>query len=150
MVNTILDAVTKHLGNTFGNKYRYYVEDVQQGFRTPAFVVGMITPMERSRNARLYDRTMPLVIHYFSDSENELKKDCYSMAEKIIECLEYLPVDDSLLRGERLNWQIAENVLEVFVTYKFMSIKDSNIEDSMDSYKHNIDVKMQVMEFRKD
>ena len=67
MVNDILDAVTKQLGKTFGNSYHYYVEDVQQNLTLPAFTVDMLIPLERSKSPVLYDRTMPLVVHYFSD-----------------------------------------------------------------------------------
>ena len=119
MVNKILKAVTKQLGTTFGKGYRYYVEDVEQGLTKPCFTVDVLIPLQRSRSPVLYDRTMPIVIHYFSDSENNLKNDCYDMSEKIVECLEYLPFEDTKLRGENISWQIVDDVLQVFVTYKF-------------------------------
>lgn len=121
MVNSILTAVTKQLGTTFGTKYRYYVENVEQGLEKPCFTVAMLNPLQRSRSPILYDRTMPLVIHYFSGSEKDLKKDCYSMAEQIVECLEYLPFETTKLRGEDISWQIVDDVLQIFVTYKFIT-----------------------------
>lgn len=119
MVNSILDAVTKQLGKTFGNSYRYYVEDVEQGLTKPCFTVDLLIPLQRSKSPVLYDRTMPIVIHYFSDDKNNLKKDCYSMGEQIVECLEYLPFESTTLRGENISYQIVDDVLQVFVTYKF-------------------------------
>ena len=119
MVHKILKAITKQLGTTFGKNYRYYVEDVEQGLVKPCFTVDMLTPLQRSKSPVLYDRTMPIVIHYFSDSETNLKNDCYDMSEKIVECLEYLPFEDTKLRGENISWQIVDDVLQVFVTYKF-------------------------------
>jgi hypothetical protein len=133
MVNSILTAVTKQLGKTFGTSYRYYVENVEQGLQKPCFTVDMLTPLQRSRSPILYDRTMPLVIHYFSDSEKDLKKDCYSMAEQIVECLEYLPFQTTKLRGEDISWQIVEDVLQVFVTYKFMTKRVENDEILMEN-----------------
>lgn len=138
MVNEILTAVTKQLGTTFGTSYRYYVEDVEQGLKKPCFTVDLLLPLLRSRSSVLYDRTMPLVIHYYSDSKTDLKKDCYSMAEQIVECLEYLPFDDSLLRGKDISWQIVDDVLQVFVTYKFMTMRVENVEDSMETLIENI------------
>ena len=88
MVNTFLKAVTKQLGTTFGTDYHYYVEDVSQNLTKPCFTVDMLIPLQRSKSAILYDRTMPLVVHYFSDSKTNLKNDSYSIAERLIECLE--------------------------------------------------------------
>ena len=123
MVNELLNAVTKQLGTTFGTKYHYYVENVEQNLTKPCFTADVLIPMKRSRNATLYDRTMPIVVHYFSDSKTDEKKQLYDMGEKAVECLEYLPFMGRLLRGEDISWQITENVLQIFITYKFTAMK---------------------------
>lgn len=123
MVNSILNAVTKQLGTTFGEGYRYYVENVEQGLQQPCFTIDTLNPIQRSKSPVLYDRTMPLVIHYFSDSATNAKQDCYEMAESAIECLEYLPFKNTLLRGENISWQIVDDVLQIFITYRFTTVK---------------------------
>ena len=138
MVNKLLNAVTKQLGTTFGNKYRYYVEDIEQNLTKPCFTVDMLIPLQRSKSPVLYSRTMPLVIHYFSDSKTNLKQDCYSMSEQIVECLEYLPFENSLIRGEDISWQIVDDVLQIFVTYKFTTKKVTNEEDSIETLETNV------------
>lgn len=138
MVNSILNAVTKQLGTTFGNKYHYYVEDVEQGLIKPCFTADVLIPLQRSRSAVLYDRTMPIVLHYFSDSKDNLKNDGYSMAERIVECLEYLPFGNTLLRGEDISWQITEDVLQVFVTYKFTTTKVIESEDPIETFESKV------------
>ena len=45
MVNDLLSAVTKQLGTTFGNSYRYHVEDVEQGLKKPCFTVDLLIPL---------------------------------------------------------------------------------------------------------
>ena len=123
MVNKILNAVTKQLGTTFGTGYHYYIEDVKQGLQKPCFTADLLLPLQRSKSPVLYDRTMPLVLHYFSDSKTNIKKDCYAMGERVVECLEYLPFEGSLIRGEDISWQIVDDVLQVFITYKFTTRK---------------------------
>ena len=81
---------------------------------------------------------MPLVIHYFSDSENNVKNDCYAMGEQLIECLEYLPFKNTILRGEDISWQLVDDVLQVFVTYRFRTIDDKNKEDAMDEMENTV------------
>jgi hypothetical protein len=119
VVNSLLNAVTKQLGTTFGTKYHYYVENVEQALVKPCFTVDVLIPIQRSKSPVLYDRTMPLVVHYFSDSKENNKSDCYRMGELVVEALEYLPFKDTTLRGEDISWHIVEDVLEIFITYRF-------------------------------
>lgn len=138
MVNSVLNAVTKQLGTKFGSSYCYYVEDVEQGFKKPCFLVIPRIQLMRSKSPVLYDRTFPLVLHYFSDSTKNLKKDCNDKAEKIIEYLEYLPFQDTILRGEDISFQIVEDVLQVFITYKFTTRRITEIEDTIDQIAANV------------
>ena len=138
MVNLILNSVTKQLGATFGNAYHYYVEDVEQGLTKPCFTVDMLMPLQRSKSPVLYDRTMPVVIHYFSDSKTNLKQQNYNVCEQIVECLEYLPVSDSLIRGEDISWQIVDDVLQVFITYRFTTKLITPEEETPDALVANV------------
>jgi hypothetical protein len=137
MVNSFLNSVTKQLGTTFGTGYHYYVENVEQNLTKPCFTIDMLMPMERSKSPVLYDRTMPLVVHYFSDSKTNLKQDCYSMAERVLECLEYLPYQNSILRGEDISWQIVDDVLQIFITYRFTTVMSKETLENMEELIEN-------------
>lgn len=138
MVNAILDAVTTQLGVTFGNTYRYYVEDVEQTLKKPCFTANVLLPLQRSKSPVLYDRTMPVVIHYFGNTTKDIKKDCYEIGEQVVECLEYLPFKGGLIRGEDISWQIVDDVLQVFITYRFTTKKVTPEQDTMDSIFDNV------------
>lgn len=131
MVNKVLNAVTVQLHSTFGDSYKYYVENVEQNLTKPCFTIDTIIPLQRSKSPVLYDRTMPMVIHYFTEDKKDTKTDCYAKAEQIVECLEYLPFETTTLRGENISWQIVDEVLQVFVTYKFTTAKVINPLDKM-------------------
>lgn len=138
MVNKIFDAITIQLYETFGEDYTYYVEDVKQELSKPCFTVDTLIPLQRSRSAILYDRTMPMVIHYFSGDTVNTKKDCFAVAERLVECLEYLPVMGAFIRGDDISWQLVDDVLQVFVTYRFRTIDDRNKEDAMDEMENTV------------
>ena len=127
MVNKILLAVTKQLGTTFGDTYHYYVENVEQNVMKPCFTVDVLVPIQKSKSAVLYERIMPMVIHYYTDKKESIKNDNYTKAEEVLNCLEYLPFENTLLRGEDVSWQITDNVLQIFITYRFITI-DGDIE----------------------
>ena len=142
MVADFLDAVTTQLGKTFGTTYHYYVENVEQGLKKPCFTVDMITLVERSKNAILYDRTMPLVVHYHSKNPVANKMECYKIAEQLVECLEYIPFKNTLIRGEQISWQMVEDVLQMFITYRFTTKTDLPFENAMeDLHEANISTK---------
>jgi hypothetical protein len=137
MVNKTLKAVTKQLGETFGKSYHYYVETVEQGLTKPCFTIDVLIPTMRSKSPILYDRTIPMVLHYFSDSKNT-KQDCYEKAEKIAESLEYLPFEGTFLRGEDITWNINDDVLQLFITYKYTTKKVKPEEDVMETVEDTV------------
>ena len=132
MVNKIFDAITIQLYETFGENYTYYVEDVKQELSKPCFTVDTLIPLQRSRSAILYDRTMPMVIHYFSGDTVNTKKDCFAVAERLVECLEYLPVMGAFIRGDDISWQLVDDALQVLITYKFTTKRVTEPEKEME------------------
>ena len=138
MVTSVVNAVTKQLGTTFGNAYRYYVEDIEQGVTKPCFHVAPRITLQRSKSPVLYDRTIPIVVHYFSGSSNNLRNDCYSMGEQIVECLEYLPFKGTLLRGEDISYQMVDDVLQIFITYNFTTKRDVDAVEAMNELVESV------------
>jgi len=133
MVNEMLKGISNQLYDVFGADYKYYVENVEQKLSKPCFTIDSIIPLQRSRSRVLYDRTIPVVVHYFTGEKEITKKDCYEKAELIVEALEYVPFHGYLIRGENISWQIVDDVLQVFVTYKFITKKLTSNEDDMEA-----------------
>lgn len=142
MVNLFLDSITVALYKKFGDPYKYYVEDVEQNADKPCFLVGTLNPLIRSTSAVKYHRTFPIVIHYFTDKENTIdaKKDCYNVAENILEAIEYLPVKDCIVRGEDIEWEIVDGVLQFFITYNVDTIKEKDIIYMQDGTLNNVPI----------
>lgn len=132
MVNDILDAISIQLHATFGSDYRYYVENAEQNITKPCFTIDTIVPLQRSKSPVLYTRTMPIVVHYFTDDKKDTKINSYAMAEQVVECLEYLPFKNTILRGENISWQMVDDVLQIFITYRFTTVKTTPAEDDME------------------
>lgn len=133
MVNEMLKGISNQLYDVFGTDYKYYVENVEQKLSKPCFTIDSIMPTQRSKSRLLYDRTIPVVVHYFTADKENTKKDCYEKAELIVEALEYVPFHGALIRGENISFQITDDVLQVFVTYKFTTRKITSNEDKMDT-----------------
>lgn len=123
MVNVVLDSISKALYTTFGTSYYYYVENIEQNANLPCFTIDVLNPLSRSVNRKDYYRTIPCVIHYFTNNKNTTVKECYSIGEQILECLEYLNIDGQLVRGEDMSYTMVDDVLQVFITYGFWTEK---------------------------
>ena len=129
----MLNGISTQLYDVFGADYKYYVENVEQKLSKPCFTIDSLLPTQRSRSRFLYDRAIPVVVHYFTDEKSITKQDCYEKAEQIVEALEYVPFHGVLIRCEYISWQIVDDVLQVFVTYRFITKKLTSNEDNMEN-----------------
>lgn len=123
MVNSVLNSISKALYTEFGDTHHYYVEDIEQNAIFPCFTLNVLNPLSRSVNRKDYYRTVPCVIHYFSDNKTSTRKQSLEVAERVLECLEYLEIDGHLIRAEGMSYQFVDDVLQVFLTYRFWTEK---------------------------
>lgn len=130
MVIQLFDDITRALHSEFGDSHKYYIEEIEQNSKKPCFSIGALNPIIKSRSLRRYNRVTPIVIHYFTEKDNtsEAKKDCYSVAERLWQLLEYLPYNGGLIRGEDMSWTLVEGVLQFFVTYSFDVYKENETQ----------------------
>lgn len=119
MVNDVLDAISVGLNKVFGSDYRYYVEDVPQKLKTPCFTIESIDYTVRSYNKTSYYITVPVVIQFYPENEVNSKKHSYDIGNQIADAVEYISVDGVLLRSENINYQLTDDILQVFLTYRF-------------------------------
>lgn len=131
MVNKVLDAITTALYNVFGDDFKYYVEDIPQKLKTPCFTVETIEYNVRSYSKTRHFMTIPLVIQFFPKNEVNSKKYNYNIGSKIADAVEYINADGVLLRSENINYELNNDVLQVFVTYSFWT-RDSVSSDYSD------------------
>lgn len=130
MVNSVLDGITVALYDVFGDGYHYYIENIEQNLQRPCFTVDVLNPQRRSRNAVIYDRTVPCVIHCFTENKITTKHELYATGEEVMSAIEYITVSQRLLRAENVSFQLTGDVLQVFATYKFWT---ENTEDEVDN-----------------
>lgn len=144
MVNDLFDWITIALYNKFGDDYKYYVEEVEQNTSKPCFVVGALEPIVRRQSPVRYDRVFPIVIYYFTDkdSTSQAKRDCYDVAEKLLEALEEInnTEGDVLIRGYNISWEIVEGVLEFFINYRFYTYREVESEVMEDGFYNGVQV----------
>lgn len=91
-----------------------YGEEIKQGLEPPAFFVKLLEPAHTQELNRRYVRELPFDVHYFDDS-NEKR---LIMAEQLTSVLASIQVNGRPIRGFSMTWQIIDDVLHFFVTYR--------------------------------
>jgi hypothetical protein len=84
-----------------------------------------------------YKRYHAFDIHYFPATAFS-NEECHEIAEQLYEKLEYLAVNNGVIRGEKMNHQVEENVLHFFVDYDFIILKDNPVGPQMKMLKGGI------------
>ena len=138
MIDKTINACTNKLYSEFGSGYTLYVDAPDQNFKTPSFIVDVINPMQERkrpfslrdeegehvvfRPAMMYYRIMPTLIQYFP-KDKKGKHECLQVAERIFNTIEEITIDGKVIRGADFEMQITEDVLQIFVTYRFYTMK---------------------------
>ena len=125
-VNIVKDGVISTLKQRFPNT-KIYGEEIKQGFRAPCFFVKLFPVSQRQVVGRRYKRFHSFDIHYFGESNEEM----HDIADQLYDRMEYIPVNEDLLRGTKMNHEIVDGVLHFFVNYDFHIYKVTPAEEPM-------------------
>lgn len=116
MINEIIAGVTTNLYNAFGRSIRIYTDTIEQGLIEPCFFVLCVREGERPLlNARAI-RDVAIVIDFLDNGNNNRLQ---AMASELFKIMRRITlIDGSQLNGFDLHYEITEDVLHFFVTFK--------------------------------
>lgn len=140
MINKIIDGICVAIGSEFGDGYEIYTESIEQGLVEPCFSIVCLNPTINQVLGKRYFRTNQFCIHYFPSS-NDKQMECFSVVERLMDCLETIEVDGELTMGTRLHAEVIDNVLSLFVNYDMYIYKEKVVEPSMETVDYNSTVK---------
>lgn len=124
MINSIVDGISIKLNNVFGDEYKIYSEDVKQGFDEPCFFILLLNPSKKQLVGQRYEREHHFDIHFFPSNKENANNQMNSVADTLLDALEYITVDGNLLRGTKMKVEPVDNVLHFFVSYNFIVRKE--------------------------
>ena len=135
MINDIMNAISIKLYEVFGDGYKIYLNDVQQGLTEPCF---LITIVDYSKGQLLQSRSKRLVPFDILFFPNNGKSQCYEVADQMMNELDMITLLNSdMMHGTEMRAEIVDDVLHFFVNYNFMATVENEPLDSMES----IDIK---------
>ena len=140
MINKITDGISVAINSEFGDAYEIYTESIEQGLNEPCFSIVCLNPTVNQFLGNRYFRTNQFCIHYFSSS-NEQTSECNSVAERLFGTLEHIKVDEDIIRGTDMHYEIVDDVLNFFVNFDLFVYKEVEVEPFMETAEQNTTVK---------
>ncbi|MGX4600415.1 phage tail terminator family protein [Faecalimicrobium sp. JNUCC 81] len=133
MVNSIIDGISMKLNEIFGDSYEIYSEARDQGFNEPCFFISLLNSTNTPKLKNRFYREYTFEIRYFPSLSNKKNKEINDINEKLINGLEYISLNESLVRGSKINSEVFSNVLHFFINYNVFVVKDKVKDESIES-----------------
>lgn len=120
MINAIVDGISVKLNETFGDKYTIYSEEIKQGFQEPCFFIVLLNPSKKQLVGQRYEREHYFDIHFFPSDKFNMNQQINAVADELLDAMEYITVNDNLVRGTNMKFETVDNVLHFFVSFNFI------------------------------
>lgn len=141
MLNKIITGISQALDAEFNSENEGYIihtENVEQGLDEPCFFIFSLKPSSKQLVGNRYERKYPFDIHFFPDTElvdgiSTINNQLNEVTERLFTALEYITVDNSLVRGTSINAEIVDNVLHFFINFNMIVKKETEPIDTMGS-----------------
>ena len=122
MLNKIRNAIAVKLNEVFGDAYLVHTEEIKQGLKEPCFFILFLNPSREKKLGARYLMRYPIDVHYFPVGANK-NEDINNIADQLYDALEYITVDEALIRGDKMRFEISGGVLHFFVEYSMYLVK---------------------------
>lgn len=141
MLNKIITGISQALDAEFNSENEEYIihtENVEQGLEEPCFFIFSLKPSSKQLVGNRYERKYPFDIHFFPDTElvdgvSTINNQINEVTERLFTVLEYITVDNSLVRGTSMNVEIVDNVLHFFINFNMIVKKETAPIETMGS-----------------
>lgn len=141
MLNKIIIGISQALDAEFNSENEGYIihtENVEQGLEEPCFFIFSLKPSSKQLVGNRYERKYPFDIHFFPDTElvdgiSTINNQLNEVTERLFTALEYITVDNSLVRGASINAEKVDDVLHFFINFNMIVKKETEPIDTMGS-----------------
>lgn len=121
-ISEIISAITRTIKNRYP-EITVYKDKVKQGFNTLCFFVTCLNAEQNKIGRNKYNRDYLFNIRFHMKEPDRVE--LLLKGEELQELLQVIRKDSELLIGKELNYEIVDDVLQFFVSYKqgFMKVE---------------------------
>lgn len=139
MLNKIKNAIAAKLSGEFGSGYKIYFDESEQGFEKPCFFIVPLNSSQKQFMGNRYLVTNVFAIYYYTSSLNK-NDEMNDISIRLDNVLEYISVDDSLIRGANIKHERVNGVLNTLINYNMFLLKNKEIDSVMENIKTNVGI----------
>lgn len=141
MINDIVNGVSKCLRDEFGDEFKIYVENVEQGLHEPCFYVKIVNNTIDRLVGERYLLNVKFDVMYFPRKlrTNHDVGDVSERLHYVLKCITMLNGDK--LNGMSINWGMQDGVLHFFVNYMPIVRYVGDPDEFMGKLIHDVEVK---------
>ncbi len=143
MINEIIQAISIALDdelNKHSDVYEIYTEEIKQGLQEPCFFIQCIAPSSNLFRDNRYKNINQFCVQYFPKDKLHKQAECNNMIEELNSILEYITVNDKLMRGSNTHSEVVGDVLSYFVEYNCFTIKQVQHNPYMETLQANTSI----------
>lgn len=122
IINDLRIAIQQTLDSAYPD-IDLYSESIKQDFEEPCFFIKVINSSQDKQLNNRYKQSILFDIHYFSDKEEGLNKDCLDVANNLYKVLEYVEIDGRKYRSLKMNHKVADGVLHFMLQFNYNILK---------------------------
>lgn len=132
MTKEIAQAISNALMKTFGETYKIYTEEVQQGSEVPCFYIACLSQSQENTMRRKYHRKQQFKVRYSPSTANK-NGEIYEVVDQLYEVLEYISLSSDLLKGTNMTAEISNGELNFLINYDMHLLNVVPTEESMET-----------------
>lgn len=133
-INDIINAISVKLHESFGSGYKKHIDEIPQGFKTPAFLIQFLNLENKRQIGKRWKVTTLFNVQYFpyggaTDAANHTLKVQQALKEITL-------LNGSLMLGTGANSEIVDGVAHNFVRFNFFlqEVEEKVFMGSLDHY----------------
>ena len=102
MINELISLIIQNLYATFGDSYKYYTENIEQGAKSPCFFVKVVDynytrEVYSNRSKREKDTITIGVILYLNEEDEDINSKINELSKEVIYALEFMKVNNTIV-----------------------------------------------------
>ena len=133
-INDIINAISVKLHESFGSGYKKYIDDIPQGFKTPAFLIHFLNLENISQMGGRWKVTTLFNVQYFPSNG---RSDATNHTLKIQQALKEITLlNGSLMLGTGANSEIVDGIAHNFIRFNFFlqEVEQKTFMGSLEQY----------------
>lgn len=133
----IIDAISVRLDELFGDTCTVYLEQIEQGVKTPCFFIVPVEGMDSNMIANRKYRSYLFAIQFLPDGD-DYRKQFAEVSKKLFDNFDYVTVGDIILPTFDRTISVNEDVLTFRIEFKYYHYTDRPDEDKMENLEMSV------------